>query len=408
MQSETSNLTQKSGLDATKDLFHIPQDMVYLDGNSLGPAPKAAFEMLDHTIRTEWAEDLITSWNKAGWFDMPKQLGDQLGQLIGAGPGQIVVTDTTSVNIYKAVKAAMGLRPARHVIVSELESFPTDLYILEAVNQGGYEIRLLGRDSDCLTDLLDDQVACVLLSHANYRSGALCDMAEITDQVHELGALMIWDLCHTAGVVAMGLDNDQVDFAVGCTYKYLNGGPGSPAYIYVAERHLSDVRQPLSGWWGHAQPFAFHATYHPHPGIEKFLCGTQPIISLRGVQAGLSVYEGLSLADIRAKSLDLTRLFINKTKPLCDAYGLILQTPELDSARASQVSFLFDHGFEVIQAMIFEKVIGDFRGPGLMRFGFAPLYLGEADVLHTVSILEKCLKNKVWEKAEFQKKPKVT
>lgn len=403
-------MQSKSPLSDTKSLFHIPADMIYLDGNSLGPAPKAAFDLLNRTIHTEWAEDLITSWNKAGWFALPTQLGDQLGKIVGAAPGQMVVTDTTSINIYKALHAAMGLQPEKKTIVSELDSFPTDLYILQGASgyQGKYEIRLLGRDSDCLDDLLDETVACVLLSHVNYRSGTLFNMAEITQQVQAAGALMIWDLCHTAGVVPIDLDGDHVDFAVGCSYKYLNGGPGGPAYLYAAQRHLADVRQPLSGWWGHARPFAFEPDYTPHSGIEKFLCGTQPIISLRGVEAGLSVFNGLDIKDIREKSVQLTSLFIEKTRPLCTEYGLVLQTPENEAERGSQVSFLFEQGYAVIQAMIAEKVIGDFREPGLMRFGFAPLYLDEADILKSVEVLAECLKNKVWEQASFQQKSRVT
>ncbi len=396
-------------LAAFRERFHLPENLIYLDGNSLGPAPKAAFDGFRQVIEQEWAVGLIGSWNSAGWFAAPKALGDRLGGLLGAAPGQIVVCDTTSINIYKALGAALGLRPDRPVIASELDSFPTDLYMLDGISSArNMDVRLLGRDGDSLADLIDDQVAVVLLSHVNYRTGKLFDMAAINALAHQAGALIIWDLCHSAGILPIELDQVETDFAVGCTYKYLNSGPGAPAYIYAAERHLNDARQPLSGWWGHARPFAFEPAYDAHPGIEKFLCGSQPIISLHGVKAGLGAMEGVSMADIRQKSLALTGLFMDRCAPLCEAYGLVLNTPQDDAGRGSQVSYTFEHGFAVIRAMIDRGVVGDYRQPGLMRFGFAPLYLRYQDVINAAETLKSCLQDKVWQNPKYNERSAVT
>lgn len=315
-----------------------------------------------------------------------------------------MVCDSTSVNLYKAVHAALGLREGRKVIVGELESFPTDLYMLDGLDA---DLRLLGRDGDDLAALIDTEVAVVLLSHVNYRTGALFDMAEINRLTHDAGALAVWDLCHSVGVCPIDLDGTATDFAVGCTYKYLNGGPGAPAFLYAAERHIGEARQPLSGWWGHARPFAFEPAYAPHPGIEKFLCGTQPILSMGGVELGLDAFEGADISDIRAKSLALTGLFMDLTAPLCDRYGLAPVTPP-DEARGSQVSLIFEHGYAVVRAMIERGVIGDFREPGLMRFGFAPLYIRYTDVARAARVLEDCLREKVWNDPAYSDRGAVT
>lgn len=404
MDSHNAEMDADDPLAPVRDRFHLPTGKIYLDGNSLGPAPKAAFDDLRNVIENEWAEGLIGSWNDAGWFAAPGVLGDRLGAFIGAAPGQTVVCDSTSINIYKAINAALGLNPGRRVIVSELDSFPTDLYMLEGLDA---DLRLLGRDGDDLATLVDNDVAVVLLSHINYRTGALFDMGDITRLAHDAGALIVWDLCHSAGIYPVALDQTQADFAVGCTYKYLNGGPGAPAFIYVAQRHHEKARQPLSGWWGHARPFAFEPTYDAHSGIEKFLCGTQPILSMRGVACGLDALQGVSMQAVREKSLRLTSLFMNLCEPLCDKYGLTLVTPENDQ-RGSQVSFTFEHGFAVIRAMIERGVIGDFREPGLMRFGFAPLYIRYQDVARAVEVLEDCLKAEVWNDPAYASRPTVT
>jgi kynureninase len=402
--ADIAALDAEDPLAPFRERFVLPDNLIYLDGNSLGPAPKAAFDDLKRVIEKEWAEGLIASWNNAGWFASPKALGDRLRKILGAAPEQTIVCDTTSINIYKAVSAALGLRPDRNVIVSELDSFPTDLYMIEGL---GAEVRLLGRDGDVLEDLIDDRVGVVLLSHVNYRTGSLFDMANITRIAHDAGALIVWDLCHTVGILPITLDADEVDFAVGCTYKYLNGGPGAPAFIYVARRYIAEARQPLSGWWGHARPFAFEPEFDAHGGIEKFLCGTQPIISMRGVEAGLDALDGVGMEMVREKSLALTDLFMELCEPLCQEYGLRLVTPRNDS-RGSQVSFIFEHGYAVIRAMIERGVIGDFREPGLMRFGFAPLYLRYVDIHQAVKIMADCLAGEVWKIEAYSNRAAVT
>ena len=392
-----------------RDRFLLPQGIIYLDGNSLGPMPRAAAGILNRTIEQEWGQDLIRSWNSAGWFDMPARLGDRVGALIGAAPGQTLVCDTTSIDLYKAVHAAIGLRPDRNVIIAEEESFPTDLYILEgAMKSAGRPMkrRLIGSDGSSIEALLDEKVAVAVLSHVNYRTGALFDMAAITKKLHDAGALVVWDLCHSIGVVDIAFDLDAVDFAVGCTYKYLNGGPGSPAFIAVAKTHQAAAQNPLSGWWGHAAPFAFDPDFRPDAGIKRFLCGTQPIISLRGVDVALDALEGVEVAALRQKSLALTELFMARVAELLP--GLEIVTPRESSLRGSQVGISFDRGHAVIQAMIERGVIGDFRAPDLMRFGFAPLYVRFQDVWDAAEILADCINAEVWRDPRFNRKLDVT
>jgi kynureninase len=396
-------------LRGLRDRFVIPDGVIYLDGNSLGPMPRAAASRLGRTIEQEWGEGLIKSWNTAGWFDMPLRLGDRVGALIGAAPGQTVVCDTTSINLYKAVHAAIGLRPDRDVVIAEAGSFPTDLYIIEgAMGSAGRPIqrRLVGADGPSVEALLDTRVAVVVLSHVDYRSGALLDVAAITEQVHRAGALVIWDLCHSAGVVEFAFDRETIDFAVGCTYKYLNGGPGSPAFIAVATAHQATAKHPLSGWWGHAEPFAFDRDFRPDAGIKRFLCGTPPIISLCGVDAALDALEGVEMAALRAKSLALTELFIARLAAMLP--GLEIITPRQPSLRGSQVAIAFDNGYSVVQAMIERGVIGDFRAPDIMRFGFAPLYLGFSDVWDAAEILADCVRAEVWREPRYSQRLAVT
>jgi kynureninase len=392
-----------------RDRFVLPEGLIYLDGNSLGPMPRAAANVLNRTIEQEWGHDLIKSWNSAGWFDMPVRLGDRVGALLGAAPGQTVVCDTTSINLYKAIHAAIGLRPDRNVIIAEDESFPTDLYIVEgAMKSAGRPMqrRLIGADGPSVEALLDRNVAVAVLSHVNYRTGALLDMPGITRQLHDAGALVIWDLCHSAGVVEIGFDEHALDFAVGCTYKYLNGGPGSPAFITVAKAHQATAQHPLSGWWGHAAPFAFDREFRPDASIKRFLCGTQPIISLRGVEVTLDAMEGVEVAALRQKSLALTELFMARVAALLP--GLDIVTPRQASLRGSQVGISFDKGYAVVQAMIARGVIGDFRSPDLMRFGFAPLYVRFRDVWEAAEILAECINAEVWHDPRFNQRLDVT
>jgi kynureninase len=392
-----------------RDRFTIPDGVIYLDGNSLGPMPRAAASVLNRTIEQEWGHDLVRSWNSAGWFDMPVQLGDRVGALLGAAPGQTLVCDTTSINLFKAIHAAIGLRPDRDVVIAEDAAFPTDLYVIEgAMNSAGRPMqrRLVGTDGPSVEALLDDGVAVVVLSHVNYRTGELLDIEAITKRIHDAGALAVWDVCHSAGVVELAFDRHAVDFAVGCTYKYLNGGPGSPAFIYVAKAHQSAARHPLSGWWGHAAPFAFDRDFQPDAGIKRFLCGTQPIISLRGVDVALGALDGVELPPLREKSLALTELFIARVTALLPNMDVV--TPREPTLRGSQVSIAFDNGYSVIQAMIERGVIGDFRAPDIMRFGFAPLYLRFQDVWDAAEILAECVRAEVWHDPRFSHQLAVT
>jgi kynureninase len=392
-----------------RDRFVVPDGLIYLDGNSLGPMPRDAAGVLRHTIEQQWSQDLIRSWNDAGWFDMPVRLGDRVGALIGAAAGQTVVCDTTSINLFKAIHAAIALRPDRDVVIAEDESFPTDLYIVEgAMKCAGRPIsrRLVGTDGPSIEALLDRKVAVAVLSQVNYRTGALLDIAAITRHLHDAGALVIWDLCHSIGVVEIAFDRDAVDFAVGCTYKYLNGGPGSPAFIAVATVHQAAAQHPLSGWWGHAAPFAFDRDFRPDTGIKRFLCGTQPIISLRGVEAALDAMAGVEVAALRQKSLALTELFMARVAALLPDLDIV--TPRPGSLRGSQVGISFDRGYAVVQAMIERGVIGDFRAPDLMRFGFAPLYVRFQDVWDAAEILAQCINTEVWRDPRFSRQLGVT
>ena len=397
-------------LRSWQDAFNLPQDLIYLDGNSLGAMPKKALEQLEQTIRNEWAEDLITSWNKAGWWKLPETLGELIAPVVGAASGQVIISDSTSLNIYKSIHAALGLLQKRTVVVSEADSFPTDLYIMEGVaaTRKNIQRRLLGKDGNTLDELLDDQVAVVSFSHINYRTGEILPIAELVQQTHDAGALFVLDTCHSAGVLPVELDQWGVDFAVGCTYKYLNGGPGSPAFIYVAKRHQNEAENPLSGWWGHARPFAFEENFHAAEGIRRFRTGSQPVLSLRGLQAGLEIAQEVDLQQVRKKSQRLTQLFIELIESGCRNYGVTLQSPTDHDKRGSQVTLHFENGFAVIQALIARKIIADFREPGSMRFGFAPLYLRYTDVWDAAEALDDVLKTEEWREERFRQKHEVT
>ena len=372
--------------------------------------PKKALEQLEQAIRKEWAEDLITSWNTAGWWELPETLGELIAPVVGAASGQVIVSDSTSLNLFKTVHAALTLRPERTVMISEADSFPTDLYILEGVTSTHQNIqrRLLGKDGNSLEELIDNQVAVVSFSHVNYRTGKILPIAELVKQTHDAGALFVLDTCHSAGVLPVELDQWGVDFAVGCTYKYLNGGPGSPAFIYVAKRHQNEAENPLSGWWGHARPFEFEENFHAAEGIRRFQTGTQPVLSLRGLQAGLEIAQEVDLQQVRKKSQRLTQLFIELIESGCRNYGVTLQSPTEPDKRGSQVALYFENGFSVIQALIARKVIGDFREPGIMRFGFAPLYLRYTDVWDAAEALADVLKKEEWREERFRQKHEVT
>ncbi|TXI03237.1 MAG: kynureninase, partial [Rhizobium sp.] len=397
-------------LRAFRSRFALPAGVIYLDGNSLGAASHEVFAEVRQAAMEEWGNGLIRSWNSAGWFHLPLQLGDRIGRLIGAAEGQTVVTDSTSINIYKTLHAALAMRPGRNVIVAEGDSFPTDLYMAEGVvsTRPGLALRLEGRDADTIEELIDENVAVVLINHVNYKSGELRDMTALTKRIQASGALVIWDLCHSAGALPVDLDGAGADFAVGCTYKYLNGGPGSPAFIYAAKRHHAAIAQPLSGWWGHARPFAFERSFDGDVGIRRFLCGTQPMLSLRALTGALAIWGEVDMNALRDKSIALTDLFIRLVEAKCGQYGVELETTRNSEKRGSQVSFKHSNGYEVMQALIERGVIGDFRAPSTLRFGFTPLYVGYRDVWQAVNVLEEILRTGFWKEARFAVRSAVT
>ena len=397
-----------------KARFDLPPGVLYMDGNSLGVMPRAAAARAAEVITQEWGTGLIRSWNTAGWFELPSRLGDKLAGLLGAKEGELVITDTTSLNIFKALAASLRIQqkrqPGRRVILSERDNFPTDLYMIQGMIdllQQGYEMRLIDDDLP-LARALDEDVAVVLLSHVNYRSGQMHDMAAVTRQAHERGALVIWDLAHAAGAVPVDLNGADADYAVGCTYKYLNGGPGSPAFIWVAPRHIPDFWQPLSGWWGHQRPFDMTVAYEPAGGIRRYLCGTQPIVSLAMVECGLDVARDADMAEVRRKSLALGDLFIALVEERCAGHPLTQVTPRDHAERGSHVSLRHPNGYEVMQALIARGLIGDYREPEVLRFGLTPLYFGYADVWDAVEILKDVLDSKAWDKPEFKQRSAVT
>ena len=407
---ELQQLDRDDPLRNYRSLFHLPEGVIYLDGNSLGPAPKEVFKKMEKVLRQEWAEDLIRSWNNAGWWELTDRLGSMVAKLIGADDDEVVVCDTTSVNLHKVLHAALSLKPGRNKVIAEADCFPSDLYVLEGVKSlhPDLEILLEGRDGSSIPEMLDEQVAAVLINHVDYRSGIIRDMENLTRQVQEFGGLTVWDLSHSAGIFPVQLNRCRVDFAVGCTYKYLNGGPGAPAYLYAATRHHAACKQPLSGWFGHARPFDFERHFDPDSGIRRFVCGTQPILSLRALQSGLEIYQDVSLQQVREKSMALTDLFIKLLKNECAAWELEIISPEDASQRGSQVAVSHPQGYAVMQALISRGVIGDFRAPNLMRFGFAPLFLSYQDIHDAVKQLKQILESEEWNQEAFLQKSKVT
>lgn len=408
-RAQCEALDARDGLAALRAEFALPDGVIYLDGNSLGALPKATPGRVAELIEQEWGRDLITSWNRHGWIDLPRRLGDKLARLIGAGPGEVVVTDSISVNLFKLLAAALSLNPGRKVILSEAENFPTDLYIAEglaALIAEGHQLRLV--EGEAVEAAIDAETAVVMLTHVNYRTGAMHDMVRVTAAAHRAGALMLWDLAHSAGAVPVDLAAADADFAVGCGYKYLNGGPGAPAFLWVAPRHQERFVQPLSGWLGHAEPFAFETGYRPAPGIGRYLCGTPPVLSMAALEAGIDVMLAADPAALREKSLRLTEIFIAAVEQQAAGQGLGLITPREDDRRGSQVSFRHDAGYPVMQALIARGIIGDFRAPDILRFGFAPLYTRFVDAWDAAAALGEVLRSRAWDRPEFHRRAPVT
>ena len=416
-------LDQHDPLRPLRAQFELPPGVIYLDGNSLGAMPRATAARVAQAITQEWGQDLIRSWNSAGWFTLPQRVGDKIARLIGAGEGEVVAADSTSINLYKVLSAALQMAakdaPDKKTILSERSNFPTDLYIAEALcRQHGYTLELVQAE-EIEAVLRRGQVAVLMLTHVNYRTGTMHDMAALTALAHAQGALTVWDLAHSAGAVPVDLRSANADFAVGCGYKYLNGGPGAPAFVWVHPRHTDRFWQPLAGWWGHAAPFAFTPDYQPAPGITRYQCGTQPILSLSALDCGLDTLlaaEPLGgMAALRRKSLALTGLFMRLVRTRLHGHGLSIVTPEDDALRGSQVSLARSEGaYAIVQALIARGVIGDFRaGDGareadILRFGFTPLYLGYADVWHAVEQLREVMESGQWREPRFSQQHAVT
>jgi len=413
-------------LDATDPLrqlkkqFVLPPATIYLDGNSLGAMPFDAVERTRQVVEDEWGVGLIKSWNDAGWITLSSRIGDKIARLVGAGKGEVVVADSTSLNLYKVLSAALNLASgSRRVIVSERENFPTDLYIAESLaRQHGLTLKLID-SPDELPAVLNDELAVLMLTQVNYRTGRIHDMQAITAQAHAAGALTVWDLCHSAGAIPVELHAANADFAIGCGYKYLNGGPGAPAFVWVNPRHADKFWQPLSGWLGHDAPFAFQHNYQPAPGIKRYICGTPAVISMAALECGVDTLlaaEKLGgMEALRRKSLALTESFIALVDERLAEFGINIESPRDAALRGSQVSLsligeMDAASYAVVQALIARGVIGDFRAgsPNILRFGFTPLYLGFAEVWDAVEHLRQVLVGKEWEHARFQQKGAVT
>jgi kynureninase len=397
----------QSDFDATRKLFHLPDGVIYLDGNSLGPMPVAARKRVDACLADEWAEMLITGWNKAGWMDMPARLGDRIARLIGAEPGSVVLGDTLSIKVYQALASALELRPDRKVILSDTGNFPSDLYMADGLVRslgGGRELRTVAPEE--VEPAITPDLAVLMLTEVDYRTGRRHDMARLIAKAHAAGVLVVWDLAHSAGAIEVDLKGADADFAVGCTYKYLNSGPGGPAFIYVAPRLQDRVRPALSGWLGHEAPFAFDPDYRPGRGIERMRVGTPPVIQMAALEAALDIWDRVEMADVRARSLELTEAFIRGVEAACP--DLALASPRDSGQRGSQVSFRHPQGYAIMQALIARGVIGDFRAPDILRFGFTPLYTAMADVEGAVAILREVMAGNLWDRPDYKRRARVT
>jgi len=391
----------------TRQRFVLPEGICYLDGNSLGPLARDVPERVAQTLTAQWGEQLIGAWNTAGWVDMPGRIGDRIARLVGAPQGSIVMGDTLSIKVYQALASALHLRPERRIILSDTNNFPTDLYMAQGLIASldqGHSLKLAVPEA--VLEAIDDTVAVVMLTEVDYRTGRRHDMAAITAKAHAKGALVIWDLAHSAGAIPIDLAGTDADFAVGCTYKFLNGGPGAPAFIYVAPRLAPLVRPALSGWFGHEAPFAFDPDYRPASGIERMRVGTPPVLALAALDAALDIWDEIDMTQLRERAVALSEQFIAEvSRGLPD---LVLASPRDPARRGSQVSYHFEDGFAVIQALIARGVIGDYRAPGIMRFGITPLYTNQADIEAGARALVEVIATRAWDNPRFKVKGKVT
>jgi kynureninase len=405
-------LEDAKALDASDPLafarerFRLPNGVVYLDGNSLGALPVATAERLAETIDRQWGEDLISSWTKHDWIDWPTRIAAKLAAIVGAKPNELLIADSTSVCLFKLLAAAVRARPGRRTILTQQLNFPTDLYVAQGLAEMlGLELKAV--PADTVMEAIDDDTAVVTLTHVDYRSAAFHDMRAINNAAHAAGALTVWDLSHSAGAMEIDLDGTGCDLAIGCGYKYLNGGPGAPAFLYVAERLQADLHSPVQGWMGHAEPFAFDDDYRPAGDITRFLTGTPSILGLAALEAGLDTFAGIAMRDVEAKARALSQLFIDELEALC---GDVVQlaSPRDPAQRGSHVVFAHPEGYAVMQALIARGVIGDFRAPDLMRFGFAPLYNRYADMIRAAETVADILQTRDWDQPRFRERAKVT
>lgn len=406
-QQTDMSTTYKTDFAAIKQQFVLPEGMIYLDGNSLGPLPKATSERVKTCIEQEWGQELIRAWNSAGWMATPTRLGDRIARMVGAEPGCITTGDTLSIKVYQALAAGLELRPERRVVLSDSGNFPSDLYMAQGLLKSlgeDYELRVV--EPEAVADALTSEVAVLMLTQVDYRSGRLHDMAALSEQARSVGAITLWDLAHTAGAYPVRLADCQADFAVGCSYKFLNGGPGAPAFIYVRPGLKEQVRPALSGWLGHEAPFAFDLDYRAGHGIERMRVGTPPILQMAALDVSLDIWDQVDMDELRARSIELSQLFIAEVEQRCPA--LRLASPRAPEERGSQVSFAFDEGYAAMQALIARQVIGDFRAPDIMRFGITPLYLDEGDITQAAERIELVMRDEEWRRPEFQVRAAVT
>lgn len=390
-----------------KDKFDLPEGLIYLDGNSLGPLPKGALARAETVIREQWGQQLIRAWNSAGWMELPVKVGDRLAPLIGAPKGSVATGDTLSIKVYQALAAALKMRPERKVILSDSGNFPSDLYMAQGLIETiGGDLSLKTPAPEAVIDAIDETVAVVMLTHVDYRTGRLHDMRAITEAAHRVGAVMVWDLAHSAGAMALDVEGCGAEFAVGCTYKYLNGGPGAPAFIYARPDLIDAVEPALAGWMGHDAPFAMDPNYRPARDAERLRVGTPPIVQLSILDAALDAWDGVDMQALRQASMRLSDLFITEVERRCPA--LTLASPRDANQRGSQVSFAFEHGYAAVQALIDLGVIGDFRAPNIMRFGFTPLFLDEDDIRKAAALIERVIRDELWRDPKYQTRSRVT
>lgn len=403
------DLDASDPLAAFRDRFLIPDGVIYMNGNSLGPLSRDAKERMDYVVSNEWGNELIRGWNSAGWYELPWRLGDKIGRLIGAASGETVVCDSTSVNLFKAVAAAFSMRPGRNKIVTEAGNFPTDLYILDGLRGFvGEDCVVDIRPREEVADAIDSETAVVVLTHVHYVSGALFPMADITAKAHAAGALAVWDLSHSVGAVQTRLNDANADFAVGCGYKHLNGGPGAPAFIFAAKRHHAEMHQPLSGWFGHARPFEFADDYQPADNVRRLLSGTTGVLGASALEAGVGLMLEADPDAMQEKREKLSSLFQQLIAEGCAGHGLELASPDKAADRGAHISYRHEHGYAVMQNLIDRGVIGDFRAPDYMRFGFSPLFMRYGDVKRAVNVLREILNSQSYKNPEYQNRNAVT